>query len=282
MTEQPKNRYIFVNTLRLHYLEWGNRGSRPMILLHGTADDAHIWDHFASYALKHFRIIALDQRGHGDSDWTIPPAYNCDDYVSDLASLVEALQLTGIVLMGHSMGALHATRYATMKPDKVAGLIHVDIEPCPPPWNKKYLRGLYDTLPVFYNSIQDFADQIQKSSPYAKKEMLTYIASHALNKKDDGKFYHKFDRELLNHFDQYDLRPYLAGIKCPTLIIRGEESRVMQREMAQEMNRMISASKLVEIPQATHQVHTDNPLQFHKVVLDFLKDSGLLTQTSRN
>jgi pimeloyl-ACP methyl ester carboxylesterase len=249
-----------------------------MILLHGTGDTAHVWDHFASSALKHFRIIALDQRGHGDSDRANPPAYGCDDYVGDLAGLIEALQLADVVLMGHSMGALHATRYASMRPDKLAGLVHVDIESCPPTWNREYLRGLYDTLPAFYHSIQDFVGFMQKSSPYARKEMLTYIASYALKERKDGRFYPKIDREVLSHFDQYDLRLYLADVKCPTLIVRGEESRVMRREIAQEMNRAISSSRLVEIPQAAHPVHTDNPQQFHSAVLDFLKDSHLLTE----
>lgn len=178
--------------------------------------------------------------------------------------------------MGHSMGALHVDRYASMRPDKVAGLIHMDIEPYPPFWNKKYLRGLYDTLPAFYNSIQDFVNQMRETSPYAKKEILSYLASFALKKKEDDKFYRKFDKKILYHFDQYDLRPHLADIRCPTLIIRGEESRVMRREIAQEMNQNILNSKLVEIPQAAHPVCTDNPTNVQQVVLDFLKDSDLI------
>ena len=276
MTDQPQNNYIPINNLRLHYLEWGKEGFRPMVLLHGTGDNAHMWDYFASSASNYFRIIALDQRGHGDSDWAIPPNYRCNHYVSDLTELIEALKLTGFILMGHSMGALHATRYASMRPDQVAGLIHMDIEPCPPSWNKKYLRRLYDTLPDFYNSIQDFINQIQETSPYAKKEILSYLAPFSLNKKGGGKLYRKFDKEVLNRFDQYDLRPHLANIKCPTLIIRGEESLVMRRKIAQEMNRTILNSKLVEIPRATHPVCNDNPTKVRQIVLDFLKYSDLI------
>jgi esterase len=274
--DHTKNNYISINNLCLHYMELGKEVFRPMILLHGSGDNAHIWDYFASYALNHFRIINLDQRGHGDSDWAIPPAYSCDDYVSDLSGLIEALKLTGVILMGHSMGALHAAMYASMRPDKVAGLIYMDIEPYPPFWNKKYLRGLYDTLPEFYNSSQDFVNQARETSKYAKKEILSYLASFALKKKEDDKFYRKFDIEVLNHFDQYDLRLHLGYIKCPTLIIRGEESRVMRREIAQEMNQNILNSKLVEIPHAGHPVCTDNPTNVQQVVLDFLKDTGLI------
>jgi pimeloyl-ACP methyl ester carboxylesterase len=163
-----------------------------------------------------------------------------------------------------------------MKPEKVSALIHIDIEPCPPSWNKKYLRRIYDTLPILYDSVQDFVDQIQENSPFANKETLFYLASFALSKKEDGKFNTRFDREVLSHFDQYDLRPHLSSIRCPTLILRGEESRVTRREVALEMSQIISNSKLVEIPSATHPVQTDNPPKFQEAVLGFLSDCGLI------
>ena len=249
-----------------------------MILLHGTGDNAHIWDYFAYYTSIDFRIIALDQRGHGNSQWAIPPAYSCIDYVNDLDRLIETLQFNGIVLMGHSLGALHATMYAATRPEKVSGLIHIDIEPCPPTWNKKYLHDLYENLSPYYSSNTEFIEEVKKNSPYADKEMLSDIALFALYKKEDGKFYRKYDREVLYHFDRYDLRPCLAKITCPTLIIRGEESRVMRQEIAEEMRGAIKKSRLVEIPRATHPVHTDNPPKFQEAVLDFLSDSGLINR----
>lgn len=276
MMDQPRSHYISINNLLLHYLEWGEDHSQPMILLHGTGDNAHMWDHFASAMSNRFRILALDQRGHGNSDWAIPPAYSCDDYVSDLTRFIAGLQLTGVILLGHSMGALHASKYTSLVPDDVLGLIHVDIEACPPLWNKEYLHDLFVKLPAFYNSIEDFVDHLHTTSPYAKKEMLRYLAFHALNRKQNGKWEVKFDKEVLNHFDDYDLRGDLAGIKCPTLIIRGEESRVMRRKIAQEMNSSIPNSRLVEIPKSTHPVHSDNPAKFQQVVWDFLTDSHLI------
>ena len=242
-----------------------------MILLHGTGDNAHVWDHFASSAPNHFRIIALDQRGHGESDWPRPPAYECEDYVNDLDKLIQSLHLEKVIIMGHSMGALHATRYAATKAGGVAGLIHVDIEPRPPSWNKKYLHGLYETLPDSYSSVTEFVDQPRETSPYADYQMLRSLAELALIKCNDRRLHRKFDKEVLSHFDRYDLRNDLSSVICPTLIIRGEESRVMGRKAAQEMSLAVLKGKLVEIPNATHPVHTDNPIQFQRAVLGFLK-----------
>ena len=271
-----KKRYVSVNGLDLHYLDWNGSSSRVMIVLHGVMENAQLWDSFAFSASEHLRIIALDQRGHGDSDWASPPAYSCNDYVKDLSGFIESLGVNGVILMGHSMGALHAIKYTSMKPEKVKGLIHVDIEPSPPPENREYLNGLYNTQPSFYNSIEDYMGRIRKTIQYAEKDMIRNFASSSLKEENDGKFHIRFDKEVLEHFDQYDLLPHVRDIKCPTLIIRGEESMVMRREKAQEMNRYISNSRLAEIPNASHIVPIDNPKSFQQVVMDFLKDFHLI------
>ena len=274
MKNQPEDKFIHAGDLRLHYLEWGSDRARTMVLLHGIGDNAHIWDHFALNAADSLRIIALDQRGHGLSDWATPPAYSCDDYVTDLDNMIDALQLTEFVLMGHSMGALHATRYACLRPEKVAGLIHADIEPCPPEWNRKYLLNLYKQLPIFYESIDEYVSEAQKNSPYADKRILHDIAVSALSKGQDGKFRGQFDREVFFHFDRYDLRPYLRDIRCPSLVIRGKESRVMSEEIAREMSNMIPESRFAEIPKATHPLHIDNPAEFQRTIFEFLGELG--------
>jgi pimeloyl-ACP methyl ester carboxylesterase len=272
MRKQSEDKFIHTDSLRLHYLEWGSDQTQTMVLLHGIGDNAHVWDHFSQAAAARLRIIALDQRGHGLSDWAVPPAYRCDDYVADLDRLIRDLQLTGIILMGHSMGALHATRYASLRPEKVSGLIHADIEPCPPEWNKKYLLNLYEQLPSYYESVDEYVGEVRKNSPYADQEMLYDIASFALARGTDGKYRCRFDREVLLHFDHYDLRPYLRSIRCPSLIIRGKESRVMNDEIAREMSCMIPQGKFAEVPMATHPLHTDNPIEFQRAIFDFLSE----------
>jgi len=277
MTNRPEDKFIQLDGLRLHYLEWGRGNTATMLLLPGIGDDAHVWDHFAGHVADRTRIIALDQRGHGRSDRALPPAYRCEDYVTDIDNLVHALQLHDVMLMGHSMGALHATRYAALRPEKAAALVHADIEPCPPAWNKKYLLNLYENLPSAYASIDAYVREARKNSPYAGEEMLRRIASFALEEGEDGKWRPRYDREVLFHFDRYDLRPCLRDIRCPSLIIRGKESRVMEREIAREMSAIIPNGSFAEIPKAAHPVHTDNPAEFLRVVSEFLTAGGFCT-----
>jgi len=276
MNHSAESRFISVNGLRLHYLESGRKTGRPMVLLHGTGDHAHVWDYFAPVFANYFRILSLDQRGHGQSARPRPPAYACEDYVGDLAGLFETLGLDQFVLVGHSMGALHAVAYTSNYPDKVAALIHADIEIYPPVWNRQYLHGLYETRPESFASLDDYARYTLKVSPYARPDVHAGLAPFGVKQGKDGRYYHRYDRELLKHFVQYDLRENLKAVKCPTLIIRGAESRVMRRKPAEEMNRMLPKSRFVEIPQATHPVHTDQPEAFNQAVIDFLKEWGLI------
>jgi len=273
-----EDKWIKTGGLRFHYLEWGKGPSPVIVALHGIGDDAHIWDYFArNAAAEGLRIIAPDQRGHGLSDWARPPSYTCDDYVGDLDHLVRQLELTRFVLMGHSMGALHATRYAALNPQLVKGLIHADIEACPPGWNKKYLLNQYNELPFFYGSREDYIVELRKNCPFADDKKLKEIALSSLAQGEDGKFRTRYDREVLFHFDaSYDLRPCLKDIACPALITRGKESRVMSAEAAREMSSAIRRGTFSEVQNAAHPLHVDNPDGFQQAVLGFLKNIGFL------
>lgn len=272
----PRDRCVAVRGMRFHYLDWGDSGVRTMLLLHGIGDNAHIWDAFSRAAAPFFRVIALDQRGHGLSSHAVPPSYRCEDYVSDLADIIDILEIDKPVLMGHSMGALHATAFAAGAPASVAALIHVDIEPCPPGWNKKYLLNLYRDLPDYFPSLEAFAVHQCQNSPYASAATLLSHAPFALSRGDDGKYRQIFDRETLRHFDAYDLRAALASVRCPTLVVRGQDSPVMGQEIAREMSRAVSRGSFAEIPAAAHPVMTDNPTAFQQTVFHFLAEEGLL------
>lgn len=278
MNIRCEDRFIQTDSTLLHYLEWGKAHSRAIVLLHGIGDNAHIWDHFAlEAAAEGLWVIAPDQRGHGLSGWAVPPSYTCDDYVGDLDKLVQALQLSGFVLMGHSMGALHATRYAALRPQWTTGLVHADIESCPPGWNKKYLLNQYNDLPFFYESIDEYILELRKNCPFAADKMLNEIASSSLVKEKDGKYRTQYDREVLFHFDgSYDLRPCLKDIDCPSLVIRGKESRVMSEAAAREMSAAIRRGAFAEVPNAAHPLHVDNPEGFQRIVFGFLREIGFI------
>ncbi|MBI4310757.1 MAG: alpha/beta fold hydrolase, partial [Chloroflexi bacterium] len=113
------DRYAIVNGLRLHCLDWGNGGATPLLLLHGQRGHAHTWDAVARRFADAYRVLALDLRGHGDSDWSRPGDYSASTYAADLEQWVEQLHLPPFLLMGHCLGGAVATVYAARRPDRV-------------------------------------------------------------------------------------------------------------------------------------------------------------------
>jgi pimeloyl-ACP methyl ester carboxylesterase len=126
-TALPEDKFIQIDNLSLHYLEWGNPDAVAMVLLHGLCGNAHYWDFFARNVTGEYHLLAVDQRGHGDSDWA--GSYGPRDYVLDLEAFVDNLKLSQFVPIGHSMGGINAIIYAARHPHQVSALVIVDIGP---------------------------------------------------------------------------------------------------------------------------------------------------------
>ena len=107
-TDVPKDRYFESEGLRLHYLEWGDVNSTPLVLLHHVGSQAHVWDDFAGRMAPDYHVLALDLRGHGDSDWADAQRYTTEDYASDVAALAAAF-VASVLALAASVAAWAAT-----------------------------------------------------------------------------------------------------------------------------------------------------------------------------
>ena len=107
-----------------HRIDWGG-GGEWLVLLHGLASQAHIWDLVAPLLSESFRVIAIDQRGHGLSDKP-DSGYDWATITSDLDAILKALKIDRAMLAGHSWGGNVAVQYAADHPDRVSGLILID------------------------------------------------------------------------------------------------------------------------------------------------------------
>jgi pimeloyl-ACP methyl ester carboxylesterase len=120
----PDDRFVESNGLRFHLRDWGGTG-RPLVLLHGLASNARIWDLVAPLLVDGARVVALDQRGHGLSD-APETGYDYDAVTADLAGVIAALGFERPVIAGHSWGANVAVAFAADRPEVAAGLVLVD------------------------------------------------------------------------------------------------------------------------------------------------------------
>lgn len=272
---KPKDKYLNVNGLRLHYLDWGNSRLQPMLLLHGFMAHAHVWDNFALSFRTQFHIIALDQRGHGESQWVEEGSYSIYDHFSDIANFIEMLKLKDLVLIGHSMGGRNAILYTACNSHNVERLILVDARPCSNPIASRALKHLLIHLPLQAISLDEVVQEVHAIYPYLSWKICQHIANYGFKQMPDGKFVPKYDMRMIEQtkrsgYDIEDLWFFIKNIACPTLVVRGEKSPFLSKKVAQKMCRLIPKAELEEISESTHLPAQENPKAFNRVISHFL------------
>ena len=276
---EPRDADATVNGLRLHYLDWGEEGRPPLVLLHGFSAMAHFWDGFAAKMRQDYHVYALDQRGHGDSDWA--DAYPPEAMPSDLAAFVDQLGLERFVLVGHSMGGGVAFRYAADHPERVERLIIVDSglpspdRPRLPNRDNSVQRSLAQET---FESEDAVVAHLQGQTPRASEKRIRAAIPTWFRRLPDGRFTRKFDPKLRDRFNgsaeqveemrqqARDLRARVGRITCPTLVVRGGNSDILSPEAAQDTVDALPNATLVTVPNTGHNIPTDDPRGFRNAV----------------
>ena len=267
----PLDQSAMLGGLRFHYREWPNPGAQALVLLHGFTGHARSWDSFASAMQRDYHVYALDQRGHGDSDWTSD--YSADAMVEDVHRWVTALGLKQFVLLGLSMGGRNAYQFASMHPEEVERLVIVDIGPeIASAGSNRIVSG------VQANDIFESPDAAvaagRAGNPRADEAELQNRTRNNLLLLEDGTWTYRYDKALrtnrLPRPDAADAWAMLPKIKAPTLLIRGELSDVLAPEVAERMLRDIPGCKFALVPAAGHSIPLESPAGFLEAVRTFL------------
>ncbi len=268
---QHQDKFVHVNNLRLHYLDWGTQGKPPFLMLHGGSAYAHWWDFVAPHFANDFHVIALDQRGHGDSQHADPPAYGTRHYLADLHEFINLLGLQKPVLMGHSMGGHNAIIYATEHAAELRALILVDTDASYPPAAVEFLRKLGEKPAKVFDSFAEAVSRFQllPRETFISTEKLRALASFAFRELPDGKWTAKLDRRTLFR-EPIDGRALLGQIACPTLIVRAQHTPLLSLEKINRLITSLPKAQWVEVPDTHHHVMLDNPDGLVKVVREFL------------
>ncbi len=252
--------------LFLHALRWGTADSAPVVLLHGGGANAHWWDHIARRLARERRVIALDFRGHGDSDY--PEELEVGAFNSDLEALCEFLGTASIDLIGHSMGAQVALDHASRHPE-TRRLILLDLSRGASRRSRRVAR-LALALRRTYASRSEAIERYRVIPPsdHIQPSLLRRIAENSVRLEKDGRWGFKFDPRWFTVASRP--APDLAQVRAPTLLIRGGESPLLSPEGAAAFIDELAEAHLLEIPGAGHHVQLDRPAEVLSGLLDFL------------
>lgn len=281
--EPTSHRIQGANGLELNLLEWST-GGVPLVLLHGLGNEAHLWDDFIPCVAPHYRVLALDQRGHGDSDWDPEVRYDAESMADDLEAVLDATNIDRLVLVGFSMGGRVAMTFAGRHPERLAGLVIIDIGPEVDARGVLRISGEMseNRAPVF-SSIQEYVAMLSMNYPAGQPDALKRMAEFGLRRRDDGLLELKMDPKLRGARpsdeaaqtkeeafiqQQWDA---LAKVACATLVVRGAASDILSPETADKMvDEVLQNGKLAIVAQAAHSVMTDNPKGFEEAVCEFV------------
>jgi pimeloyl-ACP methyl ester carboxylesterase len=285
---EPTSRHLSGSSgNRIHVLEWSRDGV-PLLLLHGFGNESHIWDDFAPAVAPYYRTVAMDHRGHGDSDWDSERRYGVEFLVRDVEAVRESLGIDRLVVIGHSLGGRIATLFASRHAERMAGLVLVDIGPDVDARGKTRIQldiGANQT-PRF-GSIAEYARALTLAYPEAQPPAIERMARHGLRRCEDGRFELKMDPALravarpgaadsdadeeLAAMSPEAQWAALARITCPTLVVRGAASDILSPDTADKMvDEVLDDGRLAVVPQAGHSVMTDNPDGFRDAITAFV------------
>ena len=272
----PRDHTVTLGGLALHYCEWGPTGARPLVLLHGITGHARSWDTLATALQPDYRVIALDQRGHGDSQWATHADYSVAAMAGDVERLADHLGLGRFLLLGLSMGGRVSIGFAGAHPERVERLIIVDIGPDIAPAGLERIRGSIGSTPEHFATLEEALALARRANPLYREGELRHRVSHGLRRHPDGGLTWKYDRAIREAMrlglrrEAMNLWAPLARITCPTLLVRGAESDILSPEIAKRMLEALPSGRLIEIPGAGHTVPGDQPEAFAVAVRSFL------------
>lgn len=267
-----QDRFLTVNGLRIHYLDWGSPEKAPFLMLHGIGREAHSFDPVARHFRDSYHVIAMDMRGHGDSGWSPEGAYLVEDYVKDVEGLVEQLNLRGLTLLGNSTGGRVAQVYAGLHPNRVARLIAEDVGP---ERTNEIASGFARRVQQEANgwaSEEELVASLEKNGGRVSDALQRSYAHYATKRREDGRIVWKRDPNLVKGFVPTELWRFVRQIKCPTLYVLGGASNIVPPATQQQLKEVLPGVRIVVMPGLGHYPDQEAPEEFLQIAHNFLDE----------
>ena len=256
---QPESKFLTINGLRLHYLEWGGSEAPPIVCIHGYTSSAETFSGLARHFQDRFHFIVPDVRGHGESAWSSTEDYPLSDRVADLEGIADQLELEKFNLIGTSMGGAMAMVYAGAHPERVTRLVINDIGPDREAGSQR-IMDLVARRPVEFATLEEAMAYRRQVSPVVAsrtEEDQRELALGVLRRRPDGYWIWKMDPAYTrpskgSPAPRPDFWAILQHLPCPTLVVWGTESDVLSEAQARRMVEVLPAGELLPVPGVAH------------------------------
>lgn len=280
--EQAHSRWVKLGQLKLHYLEWDNAGKPVSLFLHGGGLNANTWKPACEILRQGYHCIALDQRGHGESDWSPTGNYSPEAQADDVERFRREKNLGRMHLVGMSMGGINALTYATRRSRHLAGLVIVDVGPTVRSTGAQEILQFMRGNTSFAN-LEEAVDAARRFNPRRSREDLLASLPGNLRSVAGGRLTWKWDPARLEGIEVQLARNAalwqdLERVHCPVLVVRGAESATFLDADAEQLASALPDGRWVRIENAGHNVHSDNPIAFAEQLQLFF--SGVETSRS--
>ena len=263
----PASGFVTVNGARLHYLDFGGDGP-PAVLHHATGFHAWMWEPIAERLVERYHVIALDARGHGDSD---KPAsgYSWESFIEDLTGFVDTLGLGGALGVGHSLGGTTTAGAAAGRPDLYSLVVALDPILIP----REFRNVAEGDNPMSerasrrreqWTSVDEAVERYRGRGPFAKwtDEPLRRYVEHGFAKVDGGirlKCPAAVEAQVFGMAPRFDSWSIFDRLAVPTLLVRGSESDAFSARDAEEAVRRLHDGELLTIADSTHMFPMEKP-----------------------
>ena len=262
--------FVVRDGLSLHYRDYsGATGKRPLLCLHGLTRNVRDWEDFARRYAPRFRVVALDFRGRGESDYDPQPArYNPLSYARDVLELLDKLGISEAIFVGTSLGGLVTMTVAAMAPQRIEATILNDIGPDVDPNGVGRILS-YVGKHVRFNTWDEAADTIAANTG-ASFERYTHDdwlrAAKRVCREENGEIRYDYDMAIAEPFrttgptPHANLWPFFMTLaQKPLLVVRGAKSDLLTAETAAKMQALAPRMKLVVVPRVGHAPDLNEP-----------------------
>ncbi|MCZ6472034.1 MAG: alpha/beta hydrolase [SAR324 cluster bacterium] len=264
MTTPYTSEHVTLNGFKMHFLDWGNAEAPPLLMVHGLTRQAHAFDGTAERLRERYHCLVIDMRGRGESDWTPPETYNYTQYVADVLAFLETRGLKQLHYAGTSMGGHIGMYLAEKQPEMFLSFLINDIGPESAAAGGERIQKHVAGTPAVFDSVDDCVEREMERFHWLRslpKAQLESVMQWHMRKNDDGTWRYHYDPEIIRgritgpeqrQAAQQQMWRGFKNLACPILLVRGQETDLLEMSCVDAMQAAQPGMALVHVPGVGH------------------------------